>query len=118
GRGGGEGGGVGGGLLEVAAGGMPTPQVEPLPAEAERRLLTVVLVSPQKARADRDNLVALARAAAAQHGATLAVAERGDVAVLSGAKSATDQAAPAARPATPPRGLFPHRPISVPARLG
>ncbi|HKA88064.1 MAG TPA: protein kinase [Haliangiales bacterium] len=105
-------------LLDIPADEMPTPQVEPLPAEAERRLLTVVLVSPQKARADRDNLVALARAAAAQHGATLAVAERGYVAVLSGAKSATDQAAQAARLAIALRGMFPDGPIAVATGLG
>jgi tetratricopeptide (TPR) repeat protein len=105
-------------LSEITAEEAHTPQLEPPPTEAERRLLTVVLVSPQRARADRDNLVALARAAAAQHGASLAVAERGYVAVLSGAKSATDQAAQAARLAIALRGMFPDGPIAVATGLG
>src|SRR5262249_57559192 len=47
-----------------------------------------------------------------------AVAERGYVAVLSGAKSATDQAAQAARLAIALRGMFPDGPIAVATGLG
>src|SRR5262249_40423 len=57
-------------LAEIHADQARAPTHDPVPFDVERRLLTVVFVSRQRARAGHEGLSSLARAAAAQHGAT------------------------------------------------
>lgn len=87
------------------------------PPEPERRLLTVVLTARQRARAGTDDLTA-ARVVAARHGAALVPMHGGFVSVVSGQRSATDQAAHAARVALALRPLVPDGPIAVATGLG
>src|SRR5262249_2904079 len=86
-------------------------------AEPERRLLTVVLTARQRARGDADDLTA-ARVVAERHGAALMPMHGGFVSVVSGQRSATDQAAHAARVALALRPLVPEGPIAVATGLG
>jgi len=85
----------------------------------ERRLLTVVMVSrPPTPPGPIAEDLARARAAARRHGADLTPLDGGFVAVVPAQRSATDQAAHAARLALALRPLLPDRPIAVGTGMG
>jgi tetratricopeptide (TPR) repeat protein len=85
--------------------------------EPERRLMTVVLTARPRGHGPEIDLAA-ARAVAARHGAALLPMHGGFVAVVSGQRSATDQAAQAAWVALALLPLVAEGPIAVATGMG